>query len=167
MKNRYEQENQRKETLDQKANNMMTIASTVATLYSGFGVAIVTQLFTIPLQMSATIIILLIGVGILIISIFLGTKAYMLREYNYAFNFKPFAKVIDKDFNIKFDDTKIENYQKREANDFGKLMVKIYTKCILQNMSTNETRGTSIIWSQRVFLVGLASFPVFILSIII
>ena len=183
LKNRYEQEFQRKETLDSKANNMMTIASTVATLYSGFGVALVTQLFKIALQLSTPVILLLIGIVILLGSIFLSTRAYMLREYEYAFNFKSFVTQADqistprkiwklhignkiKGTNIVFDDPKIVGYMTKNADDFHKLMTKIYTRCIWLNTQVNEIRGTYVIWSQRIFLFGLCSFPIFIYFVI-
>jgi len=54
MKKRYEEESTRKETLDQKANNMMTISGTVVTLYSGFGVATATNLFQKAFRVNIT-----------------------------------------------------------------------------------------------------------------
>jgi len=173
MKQRYEEEFARKETLDQKANNMMTISGTVVTLYSGFGIATTTNLFTKGLALTSPTITLLIGVVLLITALFFGIRAYMLKEYEHAFNFKDFITEIKDDMTlpskkkILFDDKKLEEYEKKDHTIFNKLMIKIYTRCIVFNNITNEKRAGFVFWSQKLFLIGLFTFPIFILVSIV
>jgi len=96
----------------------------------------------------------------------------MLKEYEYAFNFKNFITEIkeNKEYpsqkEIEFNDDKINDYLTRSNDEFNKLMIKIYTRCIVFNNITNEKRAGFVIWSQRVFLLGLFTFPVFILVLV-
>lgn len=166
LKARYETEFNRKETLDQKANSMMTIAATVATLYSGFGVAIVTHLFRITLDLSAPTIVLLIGVGALVAAIFFGARAYKLSEYQYAFPFNQLINNLKKDGSIEYNNQKINEYLTRDTTDFSRLMSKIYTKCIKLNFTTNDSRSKNILRSQLLFQIGLFTFIPFILTTI-
>ncbi|MEX0596017.1 MAG: hypothetical protein WD512_05900 [Candidatus Paceibacterota bacterium] len=183
LKDRYQSELTRKDTIDTKANNMMTIASTIAGLYSGFGAVLATDFFKIELEWSIPTIILIGGIFVLIISIIISTRAYILKEYRYAFNFfqlgtqkKEHAykikllKLFKHEKNsteIDFNNTKISEYFKRDITNFRQLMCKIYTKSIILNYDLNNTRATFLIWSQIFFLIGIFTFPVFIIAIII
>jgi len=183
LKERHQSEISRKDTIDTKANNMMTIASTIVGLYSGFGVILATDFFKIDLVWSTPNIILIGGICVLIISLIISTRVYILKEYRYAFNFFQLGtqkkestyliklfKLFKREKNsteIDFHDNKIMEYFNRDIDDFRKLMCKIYTKCIILNYDLNNTRASILIWSQIFFLIGIFSFPAFIIAIVI
>lgn len=179
LKERYQSETARKETIDTKANNMMAIASTIAGLYSGFGVILATDFFKVELGWSLPNIVLIGGIFVLILSIIISTRVYILKEYHYAFNFfkfgqqqreeKSFLKFWKRKKNSKqidFKDEKITEFLDRDVNDFKKLMCKIYTKCIILNYELNNTRARILVLSQLIFLIGIFTFPVFIIAIV-
>ena len=158
-KERYESEFSRKTTLDQKANNLMVIGSTVVSLYSGFGSAILTNLFRSSIEPSIQTYILIGGIIILIISISLATKAHWLKEYSHATNEMKLIDEITAKNKIKFDDSKIEGLQKKSLEDLHKLMIKVFVICTVRNRETNESRVNDLQWSQRTFIAGLCTFP--------
>lgn len=166
-KERYESEFSRKTTLDQKANNMMVIGSTVVSLYSGFGSAILTNLFRSSIELSIQTSILIVGIIILIISISLATKAHWLKEYSHAINEMKLINEIDSQNKIKFDDEKIDQLQQRPIQDLHKLMIKVYVICTVRNRDTNESRVNDLRWSQRTFIVGLCTFPALMIAFVI
>jgi len=173
LESRYEQEFSRKETLDEKANNMMTIASTVATLYGGFGLLTETELFTKGLQINLSLLMLLIGVSLLIGCIIIAAKSYSLRNYQYIlkhdyFDIKKDSKENDSKENVskKKDEEKmdvIDDFRTRDPTEFSRLLIENYQKCIKINFLTNDTKADDLEIGQIILLIGVASLPLFIL----
>ena len=157
LKGRYDEEFTRKENLDDKANATMSIASTVATLYGGLGLAAATNLFS-KFEINASVLVLLIGLTFLIVSIIISAKAYLIREYDYELKHDFFVENSNEGFHYKDE---IDEYRNLESNDLSRIWIKSYGKCILKNYETNEKKADDLGWSQKIFLVGVASVPLF------
>jgi len=173
LESRYEQEFSRKGTLDDKANNMMTIASTVATLYGGFGLLTETELFTQALAINLSLLMLLIGVSLLIGCIIIAAKSYSLRKYQYILKHDYFdIKKDSKENNSKENDSKkedeeeidkIDKFRTRDPTDFSRQLIENYQNCIKINFLTNDIKADDLELGQKMLLIGVASLPLFIL----
>lgn len=120
IKIRYEGSLQRKESVDDKANNMMSIAATVAALYGGFGLVSATVLFSTKFNYpDPSVFTLLIGVSLLVSCIIFSAKSYSIRDYYYAMKVDEFIEIKENDD----DKTRIE-IQKAKA-EVAKLKTKV------------------------------------------
>lgn len=162
MKMSYETELSRKENLDEKATWMMEIASIVASLYGGFGLVTSTSLFSENVQLSYSTLVLIIGVSLLISSIFVAAKAFFVRTYHYATNYKKFVS-LQSDKKVNFDEKEINEFRKKETLDLSFTMIKSYLSCIVRNHEYNEEKAKDLIVSQVIFFAGLVTVPLFII----
>lgn len=163
LKIAYDSEFSRKQTIDGKSNNMISVAGTVTSIYAGFGLATVTQLFTIPLPFTIPSLVMLCGVSTLIVSMLFATLAFVLKSYEQPFKIDKIIKSEEKG-KIIFNDDEITKYHQREPENFNRLMTKIYARCIYFNRKTNDSRAKRLLWSQICFLIGLISVPAYIIT---
>ena len=163
MKMSYENELTRKENLDEKATWMMEIASIVASLYGGFGLATTTGLFTENIQPNFSILVLIVGVSLLISSIFFAAKAFLVRIYHYATNYNKFV-TLQPDKKVAFIDEEIDKFRKKEISDLSLIMIKSYLSCIVRNHEYNEKKAKDVVISQAIFFAGLVTVPLFIIT---
>lgn len=166
LKERHEAELNRKTTLDDKSNNVITGGSTIAGIYLGFGIAVITEFFKTVFQLNSSAIVLLIGTIALVLSIIIAARSFLLRNYTYPFNYNQLIKSIDSENKIVYDDTKIDDFINRDSANFNKLMIKIYCRCIILNSKENNSKAKHVLWSQIIFLIGLSSLPVFVLTLL-
>jgi len=163
IKIRYEGSFQRKESLDNKANNMMGIASTVATLYGGFGLASATGLFSTELHtVNLSIFTLLIGVSLMVSCIIFSAKSYFVGDYYYAMKVDDFVKIKKKN-GYEWDNKNIDNFRKRDLIELSQLMIKVHLGCIVSNRKINDRKSDHLEIGQKIFFVGVVTVPLFIL----
>ena len=160
LRSRYEEEVSRKEYLDEKANNTMGIASTVATLYGGLGIVAATDLFS-KFEINVSVVVLLAGLSLLIASIIISAKSYLLREYEYILRPDYFVTMSKDGFTYK--NKEIDKYRNLNPNELSRLLVRNYGKCIIKNFKVNDRKANELGWGQKIFLIGVASVPLFAL----
>lgn len=163
----YDAEFDRKERLDDKANSLMSTASTVASLFGGFGLAVSTSLFQHNLQLNWPIVTLIFGVSALIGCIFFSAWATLLRNYNYAGNFNKYIKEVISDSNFVYDNKNIDMDMNRDPMEFNKLMIKRYSRFTYLNYCINQKRSRSLSAGQISFFIGILTVPIFIILLVI
>lgn len=145
----------------------MSTASTVATLYGGFGIVTVTKIFSESLQINPPIIALLFGVSSLILSIFLAALASFVKVYSYPFNSENFVKKDESTNKYVFNTDKIHENSQLPTSKYSQIMIRVYTLCVAENFKTNNTKASYLQSSQIVFFIGIVTVPIFIyLSVI-
>ena len=178
IKIRYEGSFQRQVNIDDKANNMMGIAATVATLYGGFGLVSATALFRAELDtVNLSVFTLLIGVGLMVSCILFSAKSYSIRDYYYAMKVDSFIELKENDFggnnktkedsgkndDYNWDDKTIDDFRKIDPIELSKLMIKIHLGAIISNRKINDRKSKYLTMGQNIFFLGIATVPIFIL----
>ena len=162
IKDVYDEEFSRKQNLDDKTNNLMSTASTIATLYGGFGIVTTTKLFSTDLSIGAPLIAMLIGVIALVLSIFALAKSVFIKTYSYAMDYDAlFIKERTKK-GLIFNDKKIDEYMTYSHTELNKIMFKEYLDCIDTNYKINNRKANNLKLGQIFFFIGVGSIPPFI-----
>lgn len=107
LRSQFDRLGQVKERLDNKANNIMAMSGTIATLFMGFGIFLLTDIKSPnPALMALSILSLLLEVVFTTFAIKHSTDAHKLKAFYYPLGYQFFMK--DQD---EFDEEKIEKFQ--------------------------------------------------------
>ncbi len=160
LKYTYEQDLNWKNSLDNKANTMITMSSAITTLL----IAIVTFLFSrININHSFYPLIILILLGAIIfaiIAILFFIKAYTIKDYRFPVGHEAF-------FNKNgYDKEMVDKFLLYTKEKFNKHLVREYLESIKVNSANLANKAKNIKYGQY-FYLGSISAIVIILAIII
>lgn len=168
LKTTYDHEYDRKRDLDNKANTLVTGASTIATIYGASGVISDKLLGTVNISFSS--IPLIAGLVSLVFSIILCAIAIKVRTYYTVADYNNFVvdlqKMLIKDISYKDIKLKTEEINKfRNASKIstsGKI-INTYLRTTVLNKRLNNIKASRLYQSQILFIIGIGSIPIFVL----
>lgn len=149
-----------KEKLDGKAVGMITMSGLVSALLMGFGTILLRSIDPSFKYFQCIIIVLFIGVLLMITTIILSVMAYKSRDQWYPLGSDKFY---DKNYNTKA----INSYRNAEEKLFHLRMIRDYIFSMKDTEKLIDSKGKWIKTSQWVFLAGIGTIPVIVLSIIL
>jgi hypothetical protein len=155
LQREYDKTFELKDSLDGKANNMITISSAVATLLFGFGTFLVDRLASI--SQNITIIIGLLAAGIIlnIASMMLCIWVSKISLYTYAIGQKVFSSNNTNEFNTD----ELDNWKSLECDEFQDAMIESYLNAIRKNDIKNFNKAHKVKVSQFLFIFGIFTIP--------
>lgn len=163
MKEHYNNQFEIKNTLESKANNMVTISGTVATLLFGFGTFLLDKLVALKYPLIAPIrAVLAIGIIANIISIVLSLRSSRTQTWSLTVNYGDF---FHDDGKGDFDQSAVDEYAYMTDEEYQTEMTELYFDCIRDNVATNNKKGSYIEYSQALFLGGILTVPLVILIV--
>lgn len=145
-----------KERLDNKANQLMTMAGTICTIFLGVGIFLLKSIVTTHPLFYPMLSLFVIGMSFLIFSIVLSIISYRLRDQTYPMGSDIFFEKCCYQKNI------VDEYINADETEFKKLMIQEYLYSIKDAEKTISEKGTILKWSQVIFLVGLLVIPIII-----
>ena len=149
LKCQYERDLDLKKTLDNKATNMITVASSIVTLNIAIGTFLISKINGIGAVYFSTIAILFIVIGLALFSISRFISSYALRGYQYPFGHELFFE--KNEYNVNLVE-KVRGLPERELND---RLFKGYLKSIKTCAELNDDKATGIRGGQKVLIVAL------------
>jgi hypothetical protein len=144
VKERYDFELERIRRLDDKANNVLTIAGVLATLVTGFGSLSIT-LTQFNISEIIAFVAFVACLGLLIASFCFGLRAYQIRSYNIV----PDPPVL------------IVEGEKMNADKIFQALGDTYALAIEENMKKNEGKVYNIKVASWLVFVSLILFSIF------
>jgi hypothetical protein len=161
VKQQYNNEFARKGTLETKANNMITIAGTIATLLFGFGTFLIDKLgskygLILPISLA-----LAVGIVLIIISMIFSIWVSRIQRYKYVITPLYFYSAEG------FNEAKINRFIHFQEEEFCSVMIKNYLRCNERNFRINSSNAKTLKYSQICFLFGLISIPVIVFILLI
>jgi hypothetical protein len=139
-----------KDKYDSKANTLMTIEGTMATLLFGFGVIFFGQLDDNYIFLKYLMITFVGSVILIIISITLCIFSHLLRDYWYPMGADDLYE------NGKPKEDVIAKFRTCNKKSFYDRMVKEYLVCINKNSKSNLVKSKFLVWSHWVFFFGVS-----------
>jgi hypothetical protein len=154
LKDNYEQEFKRKETLENKANNMTTVSGVVAALLFGFGELFVERLAGLQyLWLQHVTFLLLIGVVASLAAIVFSVIGFRVQKYSYVVG----NNVLDQPSLMEqIDSMNIAG----AANNNN--IITAYKTCIKNNAKRNNRKSLWIEFSQWSFVASIAILAIFV-----
>ena len=100
-------------------------------------------------------------------TIIISAWSYRLRNYRYAYSHDLFVKKKDthkdvSDDNVEFNYENINKFRNASKDAFNTSLIEEYTKGILQNSGNNTSKANTIEVAQRLFFIGIAMIPIFV-----
>jgi hypothetical protein len=158
----YTKEHEIRSNLDDKANNMMSVSGTIATLFMGFGSFLLQNIpMTKLVIVVPAFIILMIEIILTTITIRYSMNAFKIRGYYYPVTYNAFFK------NGKYDPMVVKLFITAEKDSFYQHFIGEYLTGIRTNVAHNLDKSKKIGFAQRLFLFALAMIPIFAFVIII
>lgn len=163
LKSEFERLIHLKERLDNKANNMITMSGTVATLFMGFGIFLLTEVYILSnlyLGIPASLV-LISEIFLTFCTIHSSLDSYKLRNYYHPILSGPF-----------FDDNKSEpngcmdEFLNADSKEIQNHFTKEYLKSIKSYEEENRDQTFGINKSQKTFLISLVMIPIFSIFVI-
>ena len=142
-------EHDRKTTLENKANSIMAVAGTVASLLFGFGLLFLGNIDpTYPLVYA--LLITFISAIILIVATLISTTfVHISRKISDPMSHDVFYP------NDVFDGKITEKFRNSDDKKFYKRMTEEYLFCIKFNSKSNRIKGVLLSVSQVLFILGM------------
>jgi hypothetical protein len=150
-----------KMNIEGKANNIITIAGTSATLLFGFAAFLADTSKIDELYLSFILVLLSLAISACVTSIILSVIASRIRKYR--FHIVP-SEFYDDKGELK---TSIfwENFSANKR-DFHEAMASGYLNCIKQNTQNNEQKAKYVIYAQLIFFIGILIIPILLIFLI-
>jgi hypothetical protein len=163
LRAQYNKEFEIKSMLDNKANSIISMSGTIATLFMGFGSFLLIKIepskYEILIPAS---IFLMTEVVLTTFTIWYSTNSYRLREYRYVMGHERF---FEKKSGV-FKEYEAEQFKKSTEEKFEDLMIEVYLKTIKENAEKNEDKANKIDHAQKLFSFALTMIPIFAFVII-
>lgn len=163
LKDQFNRNIELKERLDTKANNMIGMSGTIATLFMGFGVFLISDIvFTknVILPIFASVI-LIAEVLLTVCTIKHALDSYKLREYVHPIIFEPFYN------GNEIRDDVLNQFQSATDSQIKEHFAKEYLKGIKSYQEQNEQQTHGINISQKMFVLAVVMIPIFSIIIIL
>lgn len=138
-----------KEKYDSKANTVMTIAGTMATLLFGFGVIFFGQLKPNYVFLNYLIFAFIGSVSLIIIAIIMAVLSHLGRDFWYPMGADDLYE------NDKPKGDLIKNFRRSDKKSFYDRMVQEYLFCINENSKSNIAKSKFLVWSHWLFFFGI------------
>jgi len=151
-----------KNSLETKANNLLTISGTVGTLLFGFGTFIIEKIAAQYPYTWVVTSILIAGLGATIIALLQAVSAFRLQFYKFPMSHRPFF-----DINGVLRNPLIEQYKAAGENTFYDTIIETYLRCIKENAEKNEKKARKLITSQYFFIAGVLTIPILAATILL
>lgn len=154
LKDQYDLEFDRKETLENKANNMTSVAGVVAALTFGFGQFLIEKLSAIHYDdLSYIIGILLFAILSSVVSIIFSVLAFRIQRYHFLIGHTAVEKPTLRAELKKQDGSSILGLKTGQFDD--KTRKEQYVKCIEKNSEKNDLKAKVIDVSMWAFVSGV------------
>lgn len=161
IKDQYSRVLATRSSLDSKASSLITMSGMIATLLMGFGILLFKIINPEYEYYFVPIIILPIGVGLIILSIFFGISSYKINKKRYPIGRQTYLS----DDNV-YDEEMIDRFLKSPPRKFYKIKIKDYLSSIKLNSEINSTKVTLVQFGQWVFTIGVSTTIILILILI-
>lgn len=139
-----------KATLEVKANNIVTIAGTVATLLFGFGSLFLESLNPAYPFLPAFTGFLLTGIIVSVVAIIFGGLSFRIRTYEVPIGLDFFAEKKEL----------LDEYKRATSDTFYNTMITAYLRCMKQNNEENERKVKQISIAQWLFFASMIIVPI-------
>lgn len=156
LKLQYNKELEAKDSLETKANSIITISGTIATFLFGFGLFMIEKLGSTYSFIHLISVLLAIGLSGIILAIILSAWSYRTDTYRYAMIHKVFYK------SEVLDEENVRRYENAPSDVFFDTMVRAYLRCNKQNSQNNASKAARIGSSLWFFILGIATIPAII-----
>jgi hypothetical protein len=156
---------QLKDRLDNKANNMIAMSGTIATLFMGFGAFLLSNVIisqTNLLFVTASAITLMIEVTFTILTIRHALNSYKLRNY-----YHPFGSRILYDNNGNFDLQRAQEFINMQEPNMVENLVYNYSEAVKSYSEQNDMQTSGINNAQKTFKIALVAIPIFTFLIVL
>ena len=155
LKSQYDKEFDLKNTLEGKANYLLTIAGVVSTLLFGFGTFLIDNLDTNYSPLPVISILIILGVAINIVSILFSVLSFKIQPYCYVITYNHF-------FNDDgtFNEEAIEEYRDADIDVFEDTIIETYLTCIKHNDLVNNGKAVKVRIAQWLFFAGVVTIPI-------
>jgi hypothetical protein len=156
-----------KDSLDSKANNLITMAGAVATLFLGFGTFLIGQLqISDPIILGFALTFLMLEVVITIVGIWRAIGGYKLRDYYYPIVSEAFIhKEGEMKGKLNFDI--INLFLNASQRELALHLIKTYMQYLRTNELANEEKAKLIEEAHWLYLIALIMIAPFALTIVI
>lgn len=164
LKSTFERMIQLKERLDTKANNMITMSGTIATLFMGFGIFLLSNIGLTnnwTLGLSASLLIIA-EIFLTFCTIRSSLDSYKLRNYVHPITSQRFFKENE----IEPDKDEYELFENANSDDVNHHLVREYLKSIRSYEVQNREQTIGINRAQKTFLWSLVMIPIFSILVI-
>ena len=155
---------QLKDRLDNKANNMIAMTGTIATLFTGFGIFLLSDVYISDnnwVLMCLSAITLMVEIIATILTIHFALNSYKLRDYYHPFGFQKL------EMNGEFSDQKLRELNDMKNPNFNENMLYNYYKSVKSYENQNEKQVIGINNAQITFKIALGAIPVFTILMIL
>jgi len=155
----FERYIQLKDRLDTKANNMITMSGTIATLFMGFGIFLLENIdFTENLILVIIASLALMAEVILTgLTIKYSLDSYKLRSYFHPIGYGAFYQNQDTEINRAVID-QFKNATRDEIDDH---FIEEYLKGIKSYQEQNDKQTKGINCAQKTFIWAIVMIPIF------
>ena len=154
-----------KNRLDTKANNMIAMAGTIAPIFMGFGIFLLTQI-----DLSQNILFASIGIGALLGEIVMTTltiktalNSYRLRSY--------YHPIIASQFFVQDSDQLrpelMQALSETTKEEYTEILIEEYLKSARSYQIQNRTQTVGINWAQFNFAITITMIPIFTACILL
>jgi hypothetical protein len=156
LKAEYEKDFELKERLDNKANNIVTMAGLVAAIFAGF-ITFVLEDAVAPnfWLLIASIIALLVELYFLVKTIQSSITSTKVANYQHVFLWSHFIN--DKD---ELNHMRINEWKQATRKQFNDTLIQDYLKCSRRNHELNEKKASDIEKAQKYFFRAIAVIPI-------
>ena len=157
LKSQYDKEFDLKNTIESKANYLLTIAGVVSILLFGFGTFLIDNINTSypPLPYISSLIIL--GVAINIVSILFSVLSFRIQPYRYVM---PYDHFFNDD--LSFNEKAIKEYRDADIGVFKDTIIETYLRSNKDNGLTNQDKAVKVQIAQWLFFAGVVTIPIVI-----
>lgn len=159
----YNLEFARKETLENKANNMTAVAGIVAALLFGFGQLLIENLASVKYDwLTHVIVILFIGVIASLASIILSTLGFRVQNYSYVIGHTAVEKP-----SLLETLRSVEILGLKSGQPDFETKKDAYIKCIYKNSELNDSKAKTIQASLWTFVISIIMVAIILLWLIV
>lgn len=139
--------------IDKKAYNMIAISGTIATLLSGFGLALNRIIDPKSFVFSILLLFILIGICCMLVTIIFSLRSYTIRNQTNPIVHNPFYNDNGKG---TYNDTVVKEYVDNISEEqFDLTFIESYLDSIRSASDAIEHKSTWLVRSQWVFLGGI------------
>jgi len=159
---RFERLMATKEKLDSKANTIIATSGTIATLFMGFGLFLLSDIDPIGLFFIPAMVVLLAEIILTVITLRHAIIAYRLAEYFYPFETVDFLQ----DDNT-IDHNNIRHFLNAPQDILEEEVSNTYWECIRDNEASNNNKVQNIDSSQNYLILSVSLIPLFSFIVIL
>jgi hypothetical protein len=154
VKEQFQRQLDIKDSLEGKANNLLTISGTVGTLLFGFGTFLIEK---IAPQYPFILIIttfLVAGIIAIVVALLYAVYAFRLQAYLFPIHHRIFFP------NNQLSNAIIGQFEAADVAEFYVTMINAYLNGIKMNSEKNDEKASRLKLSQYFFIAGVLTIPI-------